>query len=454
MRGHPSRGGRVARGRSGAQTARPGADKSLTSRSHIADLLGASRLAVEATTGLADVVEAMHEAIARVPGLRAPVPGRTRGITGLVYGSIRGVTRGVGHGLDALLPAIARRRELRASSARRDAAVAALNGVVGDHLEATGNPLAIPMRLSHGGRPLALVRRALEADVPRPSGRLLVMVHGLCVGHGQWNRLGHDHGAALGRDLGYTVLYLDYNSGLHVSANGRSLAERLEALVEEWPIPVEELAILGHSMGGLVARSACHHGAAAGQRWPRRLRALVFLGTPHHGAPLERVGNWVDATIGVSRYTAPLGRLGRIRSAGITDLRHGNLLDADWKGRDRFALTRDRRTPVPLPDGVLCCAVAATTASSSRGPGRWLPGDGLVTVDSALGRHRKPAWTLRLPSSRVWVGHRMNHFDLLSRPEVYERIRGWLQVARADTHDAPAGFGTPRSSSPRSPPRP
>jgi hypothetical protein len=404
----------------------------LTSRSHVADLLGASRLAVDATTGLADVVEAMHHAIGGVPGLRgaATARGRTRGITGLVYGSIRGVTRGVGFGVDALLPAIARTRGLRTSSARRDAALAALNGVVGDYLAATGNPLAIPMRLSHDGLPLALERQALRRDVPRPGGRLLVMVHGLCVSRRQWARLGHDHGAALGRDLGYTVLYLDYNSGLHVSANGRALAEKLEALAEEWPVPVEELAILGHSMGGLVARSACHQAAAAGHRWPRRLGALVFLGTPHHGSPLERAGNWVDAAIGVSRYTAPLGRLGRIRSAGITDLRHGSLLDEDWKGRDRFELARDRRTPVPLPAGVRCHAIAATTASSSGGVRRRLPGDGLVPLDSALGRHRKPGWTLLFPESQLWVGHGMNHFDLLSRPEVYARILSWLQPSR------------------------
>jgi hypothetical protein len=369
----------------------------------------------------------MHEAIVRVPGLRgARVRGRTRGITGLVYGGIRGVARGVGWGLDALLPAIARSRDPRPPSARRDAALAALNGVVGDHLAATGSPLAIPMRLSHGGRPFALERGAIQADIPQAGGRLLLLVHGLCVGHRQWNRLGHDHGAALGRDLGYTVLYLDYNTGLHVSENGRALAERLEALVREWPVPVEELAVLAHSMGGLVARSACHHGAAAGHLWPRRLRALVFLGTPHHGAPLERVGNWVDAMSGASRYTAPLGRLGRIRSAGITDLRHGSVLDADWEGRDRFEWTRDRRTPVPLPGGVRCFAIAAK-AASPRAPGRWLPGDGLVPVDSALGRHRRPGWTLAFPESRVWVGQGMNHFELLSRPEVSGRLRGWLR---------------------------
>jgi len=387
----------------------------------------------------------MHLAMARGPGRGgAGAQGRTRGITGLVYGTIRGVAHGVGFGLNAFVPARARTRDLRTSSARRDAALAALNGVVGDHLASTANPLAIPMRLSRGGRPLALRRRALRADVRRPRRRLLVMVHGLCVGRRRWSRLGHDHGAALARDLGYTVLYLDYNSGLHVSVNGRALAEQLEALVREWPVPVEELAILAHSMGGLVARSACHHAATAGHRWLRPLRALVFLGTPHHGSPIERAGNWVDAAIGMGRHTAALGRLGRIRSAGITDLRYGNLLDEDWKGRDRFERTGDRRRPVPLPDGVDCCAIAATTGSASRGAWPGWPDDGLVPVDSALGRHRKEGWTLPFPASRCWVGHGMNHFDLLSRPEVYERIRAWLRASRA---------GAGRSARPRAPGR-
>ena len=118
-------------------------------------------------------------------------------------------------------------------------------------------------------------------------------------------------------------------------------------------------------MGGLVARSACHYGAAAGHAWLRHLRTLVFLGTPHHGAPMERGGNWIDLLLGISPYSAPLARLGKIRSAGITDLRYGNLTHEDWQGRDRFA-RGDRRRFVPLPEGVRCYAIAATTAKHPR----------------------------------------------------------------------------------------
>jgi pimeloyl-ACP methyl ester carboxylesterase len=189
---------------------------------------------------------------------------------------------------------------------------------------------------------------------------------------------------------------------------------------------VEELVMIGHSMGGLVSRSACHYGVESGHNWPPLLRKLVFLGTPHHGAPLERGGHWVDVILGTSAYTAPFARLGKIRSAGVTDLRHGSLLDEDWEGRDRFADSRDLRQPVPLPDRVKCYAIAATTGKRAGDLSDRLLGDGLVPVSSALGRHADPRLTLSFPESRQWIGYGMNHLDLLNHPEVYAAVRRWL----------------------------
>ena len=383
------------------------------------DVLGLGRLAVQATLGVTDVVEGMHHAVVRAPRLfGAPAPGRTRGITGLVYRGVRGVTRLVGGGTDAVLARLAAGvGDARESSPRREALLAALNGVVGDHLTASGNPLAIPMRLRRDGRPLELDARALAGAIPHPGGKILLLVHGLCLNDLQWTRQGHDHGAALAAEHGWTPLYLHYNTGLHVSTNGRALAGLVEALLRCWPAPVEELAIVGHSMGGLVSRSACHYGAAMGHAWPRRLRRLVFLGTPHHGAPLERGGNVVDAVLGRGRYTASLARLGKVRSAGITDLRHGSLLDEDWAGRDRFARNGDGRAQVPLPPGVACYAIAATTGRRMGDVRDRVLGDGLVPLWSALGP---------VPAERQWIGYEMGHLDLLHRREVYEKLREWL----------------------------
>jgi hypothetical protein len=138
---------------------------------------------------------------------------------------------------------------------------------------------------------------------------------------------------------------------------------------------------------------------------------------------LERGGNLLEVVLGVSRYSAPLGRLGRLRSAGVTDMRFGNVLDEDWNGRDRFAPGKDPRSGLALPAGVRCYAIAATR---SRRPGGRLLGDGLVSVNSALGRHRDPARTLPFPEAHRWIAYGTGHLDLLSRPEVFETIRAWL----------------------------
>jgi pimeloyl-ACP methyl ester carboxylesterase len=390
------------------------------------DLRGYSRLAVDATIGVTDLVEAVHANILRFPGLGAHATGRTRGITGLVYHNIRGTTRLVGVSIDALLALLDATIDPASTSAEREAFLAATNGVLGDHLAASANPLAIPMRLRRDGEPLDLTQTALAAALPQPTGKILVLAHGLCMNDLQWRRNEHDHGAALAADAGFTPIYLHYNSGLHVSTNGRAFAGQLEALLQAWPAPVNELTIIGHSMGGLLARSACYYGGVAGHAWPRRLKKIVFLGTPHHGTAFERGGNWVTVGLGVSRYTAAFARLGKIRSAGITDLRYGSLLDEDWEDRDRFAHARDMRRAVPLPDGVQCYAIGAAIATGESVPSAPLLGDGLVPLRSALGQHPDSARNLSLPQSRQWIGYGMNHWDLLDRREVYEQIRHWL----------------------------
>jgi pimeloyl-ACP methyl ester carboxylesterase len=253
------------------------------------------------------------------------------------------------------------------------------------------------------------------------------MIHGLCMNDLQWARAGHDHGAALGHALGATPVYLHYNSGLHVSINGHALAQQLEHLFDQWPQPIDRLVLVGHSMGGLLARSATHYGRQAGHRWTARLSDMVFLGTPHHGAPLERAGNWVDILLGATPYAAPFARLGKVRSAGITDLRHGNLLDEDWVGRDRFARGADRRQPLPLPQDVRCYAVATSIGQQSGDLKDRMLGDGLVPLDSALGRHRTVARCLAFAEDHQWIGYGINHLDLLSHPGVYAQVLRWLQ---------------------------
>lgn len=384
---------------------------------------GFSRLVVDATIGVTNAVEVMHHNIVRTPFMfDTPTHEPTIGITGLVYNSIRGVARLAGSGIDAVMAVVTSDDIDQPSSSEREAVLAALNGVVGHHLVDTNNPLAIPMQLRHGG---PLVAQA-GADAVPVSGRIVLLVHGLGMNDRQWRRKGHDHGAALANDLGYSPVYVHYNSGLHISTNGETLAGLLEEVVASWPVPVEELVIVGHSMGGLVARSACYYGAVHGHAWPQTLRKMVFLGTPHHGAPLERGGNWIDIILGASPYSAALARVGKMRSAGITDLRYGSLRHEDWADGDRFARRGDRRHPVPLPDGVSCYAIGATTSRTADSLKGQLLGDGLVPLSSALGSHKDPALAVPFPPSQQRIVYATSHLDLLDRPEVYEQLRQWL----------------------------
>jgi pimeloyl-ACP methyl ester carboxylesterase len=398
-----------------------------TNRIHPADLVGYGRLAVAATMGLTSLVEAMHRNIAGPPTMDSDTrPGRTTGITGGVYRSVRGVTTLVGGGLDAVLARVVPVSGQSGSSPEREALLAGLNGVIGDYLAETNNPLAISMSLRRNGKPLDVEKQALAAAIPGAGRRLVVLVHGLAMNDLQWTREGHDHGEALARELSYTPVYLHYNSGLHISTNGRALAELLEILISQWPVPLEKFVIIGHSMGGLVSRSAYHYGSLANHRWTRRLRKLIFLGAPHHGSPLERGGNLLEFVLQLNRYSSPLAGLGKVRSAGVTDLRHGNLLDEDWESHDRFRVAGDQRRPVPLPKNVKCYAMAASTSNRPGSISSVVLGDGLVPVGSALGLHSDPSRTLQFPKSHLWVGYGMRHFELLSHPAVYEVIKKWI----------------------------
>jgi pimeloyl-ACP methyl ester carboxylesterase len=390
---------------------------------HPADFHGIARLAADATGAVTDIVEAMHAGVARVPFLSRPgTSGRAGGISGLAYSGVRGVASLVGGGIDLAFPPLTALLGERSATPERETMLSVLSGVVGDHLADTGNPLAVTMELRRHGEALVLRRDALATALPRISPRIAVFLHGLCGTDAQWKRSGFDYGKALERDFGFTPVYLRYNSGLHVSINGRRLSLLLEALVHAWPVHVDELMLIGHSMGGLVARSAVFCGSASGQAWTSRVMRMAFLGTPHHGAPLERGGNWFEELVGSIPYAAPLSRLGRLRSAGITDLRHGNLVDKDWQGSDRFARGRDRRRPVPLPEGVDCLAIAATTGAR-RGDARdRLVGDGLVPVRSALGDHDDPARELAFDESRRHVVYGTHHLGLLGHEEVWEQL--------------------------------
>lgn len=382
------------------------------------DLKALAQLLTQATHGAIDITEGVHQAVHGRLGLPGKSSGqRTGGLTGQIYRAVRGATGLVGRGtdvlLDALLPLLDDPSSHPEPSPQRETIVAALNGVLGDRLEAISSPLAQSMALRQPGG-------------FQSGSHLLLLVHGLCMNDTQWRRDGHDHGVFLAQSLGATPVYLRYNSGLHTSVNGRELDQKLAQLVASWPVPLQRISMVGHSMGGLVVRSAVALGQTGGQAWPALVRELVFLGTPHHGAPLEQAGHGADWLLASNPFTAPFARLGRIRSAGITDLRHGHVQDADWQGRDPFASGQDHRVPLPLPEGMACFAVAATLAGQRSLLADRLVGDGLVPLRSALGQHDRPEHRLAFAADRQRIVYRTGHLDLLSSPKVAQQLLDWL----------------------------
>jgi len=396
------------------------------------DIRGIAKLATQATVGVTHIAEGVHQSVWNtlgVPGGKEP--GQTGGITGLVYRTVRGVTRLVGSGIDKVLdnlqPLFESAEDAKPETPQREAVFAALNGVMGDRLVASSNPFAIPMALRYRGETLNL--QAL-APMPEATGKVLLLIHGLCMNDQHWHAQykGHvgDHGEALASALGFTPIYLRFNSGLHTSQNGRDLSALLEQVVTQWPPPIEKLTVVAHSMGGLLIRSAFQQAKKEALRWPGHLKEIVFLGTPHHGAPLEQAGNWVDEILAGTPYTAPFAKLGQLRSAGITDLRHGHILDEDRHGDDRFHRRPDSRPVVPLPEGVACYTVAATLAAKRSTLANRLIGDGLVPLHSALGQHDNPRRNLVFAKTSQRIAYRTNHRELLSSPEVTQQMVQWL----------------------------
>ncbi len=403
---------------------------------HPSDLRGIAQLATQATGSVARMAEGVHQSVWRVMGVPGGArPGQTRGLTGFVYRRVHDVTQLVGKGVDAalarLVPLLEGKGSARPATPQREVVLAILNGVMGDHLAATGNPLALPMTLRHQGQALRWDVEPHPVNLAGAGTKVLLVIHGLCMNDQQWTATGEDgqsvnHGEAVAAALGYTPIYLRYNTGLHVSQNGHQLATELEKLVQNWPVEVEDLTVLVHSMGGLVIRSAMQVAREQGLTWPARVKSIVFLGTPHHGSPLERAGNWVDTLLGSTPFTAPFASLGKLRSAGITDLRYGHVLDADWQGHDRFERKPDSRQRLPLPEGVACYTVAATLAKAPGGLTERLAGDGLVPLNSALGLHDEPGRSLVFAKDSQWVIYGTGHMALLSRREVTDKVLQWL----------------------------
>jgi pimeloyl-ACP methyl ester carboxylesterase len=420
-------------------------------------LQGSANLAYDAVDAATHIAEGMYRNIAAGPWPLGEAPeGSARGIPGFVHESIRRVNKvtrsASGWMLERMSPSLDRTLP---PGPHREAIISALNGVCGDHLERSGNTLAIPMRLrvmlppipENSGEntpdeqqpPFANLfeteRRSVEIH-PQPEAlaeaafapgrRLLILVHGLSMNDREWTSQQHNHAEVLAEDNGYTPVYVLYNSGRNVSTNGRELCKQLTGLLDTWPTAVDSITFIGFSMGGLLTRSAMDIAKDDGHAWLDKVDKAAYVGTPHHGAVMERGGYWLQKGLTLSPYTAPLAALGRIRSAGITDLRHGNVADNDWQHHDEHEDNSDHRRPIPLADGIKHYAIAATLSKRSGQRIGKLLGDGLVHPSSATGRHEDGDYNLAFPEGHTKILYDLGHLAMLHDSRVLDHLSEWL----------------------------
>lgn len=283
----------------------------------------------------------------------------------------------------------------------------AVNGVVGDKLREWDHPLALHLEwVDEHGHELQLAE--LKA---RSNAGVVLFIHGLCLSESDWQSKPNRDFIALLREQGYGVAWLRYNTGLPIWENGQALADCLEAGWAQGESD-KNLRLVGHSMGGLLIRSACHYGMQAGHSWLSSLTHAAYLATPHDGAPMEKIGNMANSILGVTPYSRPLMALGNIRSLGIRSLRHANITEPHDETH--------RQVVVPFFDG---CEHLLLGARKFYDPGnRWL-GDGLVPEESAMGG---PHFPVEHPRLRRVMMDEVGHITLLQEALLYEHLQDWL----------------------------
>jgi len=396
----------------------------------VKSLHGSAQLLLDVAGGVTRIAERTHRTIVReinpLNRLRdiAGVPSKER--EGQTYRFIQSTMSSWQQGLHRSLDGFSADDE-PPHSVQSEKVAAALNGVCGDHLEASNNPLAITMHFRNSqGAKLRPDSSSMGATFPNAGPRIVVLVHGLCLSHEYWK--GHneaDLGIELHRAHGFTPLYLNYNTGRHISRNGRELSEQLQILIDAWPIEVEELLLIGHSMGGLVIRSACWYGSEPKLPWTQLVKKALYLGSPHHGAALAKAGHLLTFVMQKFRYASPFA-LAQHTSAGIKDLRYGNLLDDDWEGIDQDEFHLDIRKPVPLLAGTRHYFLAATIGDHPTDFSSTMVGDLLVRLDSAKGHHSDGLKKLRIRPEDCRVFEKLNHLALLDNKVVHDQIVEWL----------------------------
>jgi hypothetical protein len=380
-------------------------------------------------------VEGMHRAIAdrwlRLAGPAAAPLGRGyHAFATGVYGSVRltGSVLASAVGIGAVAAGGHRQLPRLWSSPRGSGIRSIANAVWGDELERRRSPLSITAGLRNAaGESISVDSFSLARAFPQPTTRLAVLLHGLGETERCWLRETAAAGTVNGlgdvlEASSFTPLLARYNSGRRVSDSGADLAALLEEIVSYWPVAVEEVALVGSSMGGLVVRAAIHAGRAAGHSWVGLARNVVTIGAPHLGAPLEKGAHLITRGLRLTATTRPLGAFVNSRSAGVKDLRFGAIREEDWNGADPDSLLGAGFDDMPLPEGVEQHFVAAVVTADPTHSVGLLVGDLMVRVGSGTGRGRRR----RIEANNVRVLGGCHHFRLLHDPDVHRQVQEWL----------------------------
>ncbi len=399
-----------------------------------AELRAASRLGGHAFAGVVSRIEQVHQAIAGRafgPVRHAAAPARAvhDAVSRSVYLAIRAAGSAAGTISGEIAPLLGTGGQPAGAGPTGNLLVAALNAVAGDRLGPDAAALAIAMAARADGRDIPLTAGDLAAAFPDATPRLAVFVHGLAETENSWDRGGdqsESYGSRMRSEFGYSPVYVRYNSGRHVSQNGQDLAILLDRLTAAWPAQAEEILLVGHSMGGLVIRSACHYGDQSSLAWTRRVRHVFYLGSPHLGAPLARALGRAGRALSLAPEARPFATMINGSSSGVKDLRHGYLLADDWTGCDQDSCTRDHRHDAPLLGGARHYAISATLTPDPGNAVGALVGDLLVTPASAHGRRGRVQHIAFPAESGRRLGG-MHHFDLLNHPAVWTAIDGLLR---------------------------
>jgi len=377
---------------------------------------GSTQLVFDCVSGITTAAESMHRHIAGTSTAWLNGISDFRPLKEIrnptAYAVVRTASDVLNKGVTKSLAHVHNHSDIRSLDSSELRWVAVLNGICGDHLEDRGNVLAIPMELT-------------QSSVASP--HIVVMVHGLCLAEDSWQRDENPGiGAQLKQELGMTPVYLRYNTGRRISSNGKELSRRLDDLLADWPVPVESLSLVGYSMGGLVIRSACAYADSEQRSWLKPLKRILFLGAPHHGSPVEKAGHFVDKAMRSVKYVEPLA-FGRKRSAGIKDLRHGNLLDEDWDRPVGEKPSLDTRRVVPLLPSVDYYFIAASIGRHDKDPMGHIFGDLLVRVGSALGTGSNSPGDLEVREENCRVFQEKTHFDLVNDDRVQKQVIEWFR---------------------------